>query len=144
MLRIEFLFFVPNPRGSNNSSFEDSSLAIFAQSPPANHTFSLERSRLLPKSRRTTRNHRTARPPSHKTFPIIEEGAGGLFRWATTDHSWLRLALRDMPSMGFIDSLKYILCHLLILLVSAAVLWISMVVLLGYILPFVLVGVLTW
>ena len=102
----------------------------------------------MTKPKRIARIRRTSAPlslkPLHKALSIIEKAAIGLFRWATTDHSGLSQALRDMPPMGFVDSLKYILCHVLLLLVSATVLWISMAVLIGYILPFVLVGVLTW
>lgn len=81
---------------------------------------------------------------AEKSLAFVERAAVGLFHWATTDHSGFSQALRDMPPMGFIDSLKYVFCHVLLLLVSAAVLWISMIVLIGYVLPFVLVGVLIW
>ena len=80
-------------------------------------------------------------PESHA---IAEKAAVGLIRWATTDHSGLSQALRDMPQMGFVDSLKYLLRHVFILLVSATIMWLSIVVLIGYVLPFLLVALFTY
>ena len=37
------------------------------------------------------------------------KSAAGIFRWATTDHSGMTQAMINMPKMGFIDSIKYIL-----------------------------------
>ena len=54
---------------------------------------------------------------------VIEKAAVGLARWATTDHSGIGNALNNMPSMGFFESLLYILVHLLIGLVCAVVLF---------------------
>lgn len=41
------------------------------------------------------------------TAKVVEKSSVGLFRWATTDHSGVTKALVNMPSMGILDSLRY-------------------------------------
>lgn len=41
------------------------------------------------------------------TAKTVEKSAGGLFRWAATDHSGMSQMMSNMPKMGFIDSIKY-------------------------------------
>jgi len=107
-----------------------------------------ESDRLLPKSKRTVRNRRTSRNlslnPLQKSLPVIEKAAVGLFRWAITDHSGLSQSLSAMPSMGFVDSLKYILCRLLIAIVCSVLSAILVFVLVAYVVPFLLIGAITW
>lgn len=67
-----------------------------------------------------------------------EKAAVGLFRWASTDHSGLSRALDDMPEMGFLDSVKYVLAHFLITVVAAIVGGIYIFVLIGFVIPFLL------
>lgn len=98
----------------------------------------------MPKSRRTTRNHRTVRPLSHKSLPVIEKAATGLFHWVTTDHSGLSQSLSAMPSMGFIDCLKYTLCRLLIAIFCSVLSGILMFILVAYVVPYLLIGAITW
>ena len=40
-------------------------------------------------------------------------------RWVTTDHSGFSQAMANMPKMGFVDSLKYVAVHLLLLVLGA-------------------------
>lgn len=56
-------------------------------------------------SSRATRNLRSAGWDAAKfTARTADKAAVGLFRWATTDHSGMRKAFDNMPSMGFIDT----------------------------------------
>jgi hypothetical protein len=48
------------------------------------------------------------------TGNVSSKAGAGLFKWATTDHSRMSEAFDNMPSMGFIDSLKYLLFHFLL------------------------------
>ena len=45
------------------------------------------------------------------TASAVEKSDDGLFRWDTTDHSGMNKALINMPSMGFIDTIKYMLTY---------------------------------
>lgn len=74
------------------------------------------------------------------TGRAAEKAAVGLFRWVTTDHSGLGRALDRMPRMGFVDSVKYVLVHFLIAVVTAIVGAIWIYVLVAYGIPFLLTG----
>jgi hypothetical protein len=50
---------------------------------------------------------------------VTEKAATGLFRWATTDHYGMTERLSNMPSMGYIDTLKYIGLQLAITIAAA-------------------------
>lgn len=90
---------------------------------------------------RAMRNLTSAgRTAARFTGRAAEKTAVGLFRWATTDHSGLGRALDRMPDMGFLDSMKYILVHILIAIVAAIVGGIWIFVLIGYGIPFLLTG----
>jgi len=49
-----------------------------------------------------------------------------------------------MPSMGIIDRLKYILCRLLIAFFCSLVSAVLMFLLVAYVVPFLLIGAITW
>ena len=67
-----------------------------------------------------------------------EKAAVGLFRWASTDHSGLSRAIDNMPDMGFLDSVKYVLVHFLIAVAAALVGAVLIFVVVGYGIPFLL------
>lgn len=74
------------------------------------------------------------------TGGVTEKAAVGLFRWATTDHSGMGKALANMPSMGFIDSTKYILWHFLFAVAGAVLTGVLAYVLIAYGIPYLLFG----
>ena len=53
------------------------------------------------------------------TGRATEKAATGLFRWMTTDHTGTSEALANMPLMGFLDTIKYILFYIFCGLLSA-------------------------
>lgn len=74
------------------------------------------------------------------TGRTTEKAAVGLFRWATTDHYGMGKALSNMPSMGFIDSTKYILWQFLYAVAGAVFTGIWVFVLIAYGIPYLLFG----
>jgi hypothetical protein len=66
------------------------------------------------------------------TARTVDKTATGLGRWATTDHSGMGKALANMPSTGFLDSVRYILTQLLITVVGAVLMGIWVFLLVGY------------
>jgi hypothetical protein len=69
-----------------------------------------------------------------------EKTAVGLFRWATTDHTGMSRALANMPPMGFLDTLKYILMQFLIAVAVSVLSAVWIFVLIGYGIPFLITG----
>lgn len=69
-----------------------------------------------------------------------EKSAVGLFRWATTDHSGISNTLANMPSMGLLDTLRYILSHFFIAVFGAVLTGAWVFFLIGYGIPFLLTG----
>lgn len=61
-----------------------------------------------------------------------------LFRWATTDHSGMNRALINMPSMGVIDTIKYMLVCLLFTVAHAIVMAVAVFITFAYWIPFLL------
>lgn len=55
------------------------------------------------------------------TGRTTEKAAVGLARWATTDHSGMGRAFENMPSMGFIETIGYILMIILFAMVNIVV-----------------------
>ena len=102
----------------------------------------------MTKPKRTARTRRTSHhlslKPLQKPLPIVEKASVDLFHWVTTDHSGLSKSLSNMPSVGFLDSLKYILCHFLIAVLCSVFSGILAFVLIAYVLPFLLFGAITW
>lgn len=84
----------------------------------------------------------TSRTPGWKlaqaTGRCTEKAAVGLFRWATTDHSGMTETLRNMPPMGFGETLKYILMRFLFFVLMAVVSGFWIFVLIAYVLPFLI------
>lgn len=73
----------------------------------------------LSKSNLSKSNTRLLISAGKSVGKVTEKGATGLFRWATTDHYGMTERLSNMPAMGFLDTLKYILVQLLITIVAA-------------------------
>jgi hypothetical protein len=69
---------------------------------------------------------------------VTEKAAVGLFRWATADHTGITDRLTNMPSMGFVDTLKYILVQLVITIVAALATGLLVFILVGYWIPWLL------
>jgi len=74
------------------------------------------------------------------TGRAAEKTAVNLFRWAAIDHSGMSKALDNMPPMGFLDTVKYILMQFLIAVASAIFAGIWIFVLIGYGIPFLITG----
>ncbi len=60
----------------------------------------------------------------------------GLFRFATTDHTGATQRLANMPKMGFLASLMYILWQFVIAVLGALVVGILAFLLIAYAIPF--------
>ncbi len=71
---------------------------------------------------------------------VSEKAATGLFKWATTDHSGISERLANMPSMGFVETLRYILVQLLITIVAGLVTGLLVSLFVGYGIPYLLFG----
>jgi hypothetical protein len=69
---------------------------------------------------------------------MAEKSAEGLFRWATTDHSGMTKAMINMPSMGFIDTIKYMLTCLCYTVVYAVVMGVAVFFTVAFWIPFLL------
>ena len=69
---------------------------------------------------------------------FTDKAVVGLVRFATTDHTGISQRLADMPDMGFLDSLKYILLQMLISILAAIVTGVMTFLLIAYGIPFLL------
>jgi len=87
-----------------------------------------------------TRKYRNLGKAIKFTARTIDKTATGLGRWASTDHTGMSKALANMPSMGFLDTVRYILLHLLITIIVAVLsaLWVFLLV--AYGVPFLISG----
>ena len=74
------------------------------------------------------------------TGRTTDKAAVGLFRWAATDHSGMGRALNNMPSMGFLDTLKYILMQFLMVVVGSVISGVLMFLLIAFGIPFLITG----
>ena len=101
--------------------------------------------------KRTTRGVRNLQSAGWATAKFTgratEKAAVGLARWATTDHSGMGKALANMPSMGFFDTIRYILMLIPIAIVSIlihvagtllTIAWVFFLIVYG--IPFLLTG----
>lgn len=77
-----------------------------------------------------------------KAAGAAEKAAVGLFRWATTDHYGMSRALANMPSMGFLDTARYILIHFFIAVAGAVLTGVLVFVLIAYGIPFLITEIL--
>jgi hypothetical protein len=88
---------------------------------------------------RAIRNLQSAGNSAAKfTGSTTGKAAVGLFRWATTDHSGMGRALDNMPSMGFFNSVRYVLMHFLIAVVGAVLTGALVFILIAYGVPFLI------
>lgn len=71
---------------------------------------------------------------------VTDKAATGLFRWATTDHTGLSQRLINMPPMGFLDTLRYILLQLVVSIVAAVLTGVLVFVVVAYGIPIFLFG----
>ena len=62
----------------------------------------------------------------------------GLFRFATTDHTGATQRLANMPKMGFLASLTYILWQFVMAVLGALVVGVLVFLLIAYVIPFML------
>ena len=73
-----------------------------------------------PARTRAMRNLKSAGWSAAKlTGKTTEKAATGLFRWMTTDHTGTSEAFTNMPLMGFLDTIKYILFYIFCGILSA-------------------------
>jgi len=86
------------------------------------------------------RNYRNLGNAIKFTARTIDKTATGLGRWAATDHTGISKSLANMPSMGFLDSIRYIFLHLLITLVVAVLSGAWVFLLVAYGVPFLIMG----
>lgn len=69
-----------------------------------------------------------------------EKSVVGLSRWATTDHMRIDRSLLNMPSMGFVDTIRNIFTYLILSVASAGLSGILAFLLIAYGIPFLLFG----
>ncbi|TCV86646.1 hypothetical protein [Sulfurirhabdus autotrophica] len=74
------------------------------------------------------------------TGRATDKTATSLFRWVTTDHSGIGKALQNMPSMGFFNTLRYILMKSLIALTCAVLTGVLVFLLIAYGIPYLIMG----
>jgi len=75
---------------------------------------------------------------AESTLKHTDMAVTGLFRWAATDHTGMGESLNRMPNMGFLDTLHYILTHILISIVAISAGGIMVFVLIAYGIPFLI------
>lgn len=88
-------------------------------------------------SRSTTRSLNSAGKSAYK---VTDKAVTGLARWALTDHTGITKRLTSMPTMGFLDSLKYILMQLLLSILASIVAGVLTFLLIAYGIPFLISG----
>jgi hypothetical protein len=71
---------------------------------------------------------------------VTDMAATGLFRWVTTDHTGISQRLINMPQMGFLDTLRYILLQLVVSIVVAILTGALVFVVIAYGIPLLLFG----
>ena len=71
---------------------------------------------------------------------ITEKAITGLGRWATTDHTGTAKLLANLPPMGFVNTLTFVLIHILFSILGAVVSAALFFVLIAYGIP-ILLGV---
>jgi len=86
------------------------------------------------------RNYRNVGKAIKFTARTVGKTATGLGRWASTDHTGMSKALANMPSMGFLDTVRYILLYLLITIVVAVLSGVWVFLLIAYGVPFLISG----
>ena len=74
------------------------------------------------------------------TYRTADKAAGGLFRWASTDHTGFARRLSNMPKMGFFETIRFALTHALIAIAGAVLTGIWVYFLIAHVLPFLISG----
>lgn len=93
-------------------------------------------------SNRAVRNLKSAGYSAAKvTGDITSKTAVGLFKWAATDHSGMSDAIKRMPKMGFLGTIRYILMQFILSIASAVIAAGLMFLLVAYGIPLVLGGI---
>lgn len=93
------------------------------------------------RSSRGMRNLRSAGWRALKfTARTTDKAANGFVSWITTDHSGMGNAIKDMPSMGLLHSLGFILTHFIFSMIGIVLQGLWIFVLIAYGIPFFLTG----
>ncbi len=83
-------------------------------------------------SNRYTKNFTSAAKTAYRHF----DNAGSSFaKWMTTDHTSFSRSMLEMPSMGFKDTIYYIVMHFLIAIVGAVLSGLMIFVMIAYGVP---------
>ena len=69
---------------------------------------------------------------------ITEKAITGLGRWATTDHTGTAKLLANLPPMGFVNTLTFVLIHILFSILGSVVSAALFFVLIAYGIPLLL------
>jgi hypothetical protein len=83
-------------------------------------------------------NARQLKSIGRSAYKVTDKAVTGLFRFATTDHTGISQRLCNMPKMGFLESLKYILFQMLLTIVAAIVTAAFTFLLIAYGIPFLI------
>ena len=67
-----------------------------------------------------------------------EKAITGLGRWATTDHTGTAKLLANLPPMGFVNTLTFVLIHILFSILGAVATGFMVYVLIAYGIPMLL------
>lgn len=74
------------------------------------------------------------------TYRTADKAVGGLFRFATTDHTGMAKRLSNMPSMGFFETIEYVVLHALIAIAGACLSGFLVFLFFAYVVPFLISG----
>lgn len=74
------------------------------------------------------------------TARTTDKAANNFAGWITTDHSGMSDAIKNMPSMGFLQSLGFVLTQFIICILGAVLQGIWIFLLIAYGIPFFLTG----
>ena len=69
---------------------------------------------------------------------ITEKAITGLGRWATTDHTGTAKLLANLPPMGFVNTLTFVLIHILFSILGAVATGLMVFALFAYGIPMLL------
>lgn len=70
----------------------------------------------------------------------VEKAAVGLFRWMTTDHIGQGKTFQNIPTIGFFDTIRYILMQLIFGILGAVLSGAIAYVLIAYGIPLLILG----
>ena len=96
-----------------------------------------------PRSRSMNTHRSSGLKTAQTAGRLTEKAAVGLFRWVSTDHTGFSEALRHIPPMCAADTFKYILMQFLCAVVVAVVNGVWVFVLIAFVLPFLLSGLIS-